>query len=160
MTPQPGATTADVGPGQAAGRFGRRPLGVVLLVAFALITGVQSILAGFGVVGARPGSLGSLFADPNLFQLVTFAIGAISLAIAVGIWQLRPAGWYAMMLIAGAGLLLQIVLYFVGTANLLTMAVYVAAAFYLNQRAVKALFLGERTEATTVVLSREEELDT
>ena len=144
-------------PGLRARLAGRRPLGVILLVLLGLITGGQSILAGFGFVGARFGSLGSLLSDPEQFKAVSVTFGVISIAAALATWQLWRVGWYATLLLAGAGLLLQIVLYVFGTANLLSLALYVASTFYLNQREVKALFLGVPTQATTVTLSRDED---
>ncbi len=145
-TPDP---TAASGP---AADLPRRPLGVALLAAFGLISGVQSILAGLGVVSARYGSLGSLITDHTAFQVVTIASGVIYIASAVAIWLLWRAGWYALMLMAGVGLLLQIVLYVYGDPNFITMAIAAVAALYLNQREVKAVFLRPPMEATSVVL--------
>ncbi|MFI5200151.1 MAG: hypothetical protein ACHQXL_07240 [Candidatus Limnocylindrales bacterium] len=130
----------------------RRPLGVALLAAFGLISGVQSILAGLGVVSARYGSLGSLITDHTAFQVVTIASGAIYLASAMAVWLLWRSGWYATMLSAGFGLLLQIILYVYGDPNFITMAIAAVAALYLNQREVKAVFLRPPMEATSVVL--------
>jgi len=142
-------------PGAIARRLGRRPLGVVLLAIFGLVSGAQSFLASFGVVGARAGSLGSLLTDPTQVQVVTFAYGVVFIAAAVAIWLLRSVGWYGTMLLAGTGLILQIGLYIWGQPNYVTMAVLVASAFYLNQRQVKALFLRPPEEATIVVLEQE-----
>jgi hypothetical protein len=134
-----------------------RPLGVVLLVAFAVISGVQCFLAAAGVVDARVGSLGSLLSDPTQFQAFEIVLGVIYLATGLATWLLVRIGWYAMILLAGIGLLIQIILYVYGHPNFLTMTVGVVAAFYLNQREVKALFLEARTEASAVVLTREGE---
>ena len=142
-------------PGAIARRLGRRPLGVVLLALFGLFAGAQSLLAAFGIVAARYGSLGSLLSDHTQFEVVTFAYGVVFIAAAVAIWLLRSVGWYGTMLLAGTGLILQIALYIWNQPNYVTMAVLVASAFYLNQRQVKALFLQPPKEATTVVLEQE-----
>ena len=144
-------------PGTSRRLIGRRPLGVVLLAAFGLVAGVQSILASFGVVGARAGSVGSLLTDPTEFKVVTLAFGLFFIAASIAIWMLLRAGWYATMLLSGGGLLLEIALYIYGTTNFVTMAVFVASAFYLNQREVKVLFLRPFSEQTAVALVREDE---
>jgi hypothetical protein len=135
----------------------RRPLGIVILVAFALFSGVQSLLAAFGVVDARVGSLGSLLTDPVQFQVFSIALGLVYIATGIATWLILRVGWYAMVLLAGLGLLVQITLYVYGSPNFLTMTVGVVTAFYLNQREVKALFLAPRTMASAVVLTREGE---
>ena len=128
---------------------------MVLLALFGLVAGLQSILASFGVVGARAGSVGSLLTDPTQFKVVTLAFGIIFIAASIAIWLLLRAGWYATMLLSGGGLLLEIGLYLYGTPNFVTMAVFVASAFYLNQREVKVLFLQPPSEPSAVVLTRE-----
>ncbi|MFI5198952.1 MAG: hypothetical protein ACHQXL_01070 [Candidatus Limnocylindrales bacterium] len=149
----PPDTTPDATPASGpAADLPRRPLGVALLAAFGLFSGVQSILAGLGVVSARYGSIGSLITDHTAFQVVTVALGVIYLGSAVAVWQLWRAGWYATMLAAGVGLLLQIVLYVYGDPNFITMAIAAVAALYLNQREVKAVFLRPPMETTSVVL--------
>lgn len=135
----------------------RRPLGLVLLVGFALISGAQSLLAAFGVLDARVGSLGSLLTDPLQFQVFSIVLAAIYITTGLATWLILRVGWYAMVLLAGLGLLIQIILYVYGTPNFLTMTVGVLTAFYLNQREVKALFLEPRTMASAVVLTREGE---
>jgi len=155
-------TTPDEAPGATpqgavARRLGRRPLGVVLLAIFGLIAGAQSLLAAFGVIGARSGSLGSLLTDHTEFQVVTFTYGIIFIAASIAIFSLLRVGWYGTMLLAGTGLILQIALYIWDQPNFVTMGVYVLSAFYLNQRQVKALFLRPPEDATTVVLEQQPE---
>ena len=132
---------------------GVRPLGVIVIVVLVLLLGIQSIAAGLGFVAARQGSIASVITDETLFEAYEITMGLILIAAALATFFLWRVGWYATILLAGFGLAVQITLYFWGTPNFVSLALFVVTALYLNQRQVKALFLAPRNEPTTVVLT-------
>jgi hypothetical protein len=135
-----------------------RPLGVALLAAFQVLNVALNLAAVAGVAGPRTGTLTALLGtDSRLLDGVFVGLGILSLAAAVGLWRLHPLGWYAVMLLTGLGLALQIVFYVWATPNFPNLAIYVVSAFYLNQREVKEIFLAPRAAEVSVILSVEED---
>jgi hypothetical protein len=55
--------------------------------------------------------------------------------------RVRPA-WGLTMFLVGIGLAVNLYAYFRGDPNYLRLALFVATAFYLNQRPVREVFLG------------------
>lgn len=146
-------------PSQPIERRRVRPLGVVLLVLFQVLIVGATLLALAGVLGPRTGSLVAILGnDSLLIDALLVGLAALSLVAAVGLWLLRRAGWYAVMLLTGFGLAVQIVLYVVATPNFINMLILVTSAFYLNQRQVKSIFLEPHRDAQPVLLAVEEEV--
>ncbi len=135
----------------------RRPFGIVVLAAIYLVGAALGVLELLGVKEARPSTGRALLLEAlGDLEPVYVVVVILGVAIAVGLWTLHRWGWYGAMVWTGAGLAWQILLYLDGHQSYLYMVVYVVAAFYLNQREVKAAFLGAPTGPPPVVL----EIDT
>jgi hypothetical protein len=152
---QPAEPAAPAGPIE---RDRTRPVGIVLLVLFQVLNVSANLLALAGVLGPRRGSLvGVLGNDVAVLDYLLIGLAVLSLAGAVALWRLDKFGWYAIMLLTGLGLALQIAFYVWATPNFINLAIFVISAFYLNQHEVKSLFLVPPVEAQSVVLSVEED---
>jgi hypothetical protein len=134
-----------------------RPLGVVVLSIVVLIIGIQSILGGLDVLPMRFGSMAALLGDARLANAWSIGVGVTAVAAAVATFMLWRVGWVMVLLLAGSGMALQIILYFAGEPNYPTLALWVVATFYLNQREVKSRFVASRHDATTVLLTTEQD---
>jgi hypothetical protein len=134
----------------------RRPLGVVLLCAFQVLVAVMSGTALLGLREALPGSGNAALLEH--FGNIATVIGIVAMGgfvLAIGMWLLKRWAWYLTMAWTGLALAYQILLFFSGHPNYLYMAIYVMAAFYLNQREVKRTF-ETRREAVPVVQLEED----
>ncbi len=149
------AATTEGPTGPIVGRR-TRPFGVVLLVLFQLANVGANLAAVGGFLGPRGGSLVALFGNkaPLLDDLFV-GLGLLALAGAVALWRFHRFGWYAIMLLTGVGLLLQIALWIWADPNFVNMAIFVVSAFYLNQREVKEIYLVPPAEPEPVVLAVE-----
>ena len=133
-----------------------RPFGVVLLVLFQLANVAANLAAVAGVLGPRGGSLVATFGNKAPVLDDGFVVlGFLSLAGAFALWRFHRFGWYAIMLLTGFGLLLQIAFWIWAEPNFVNMAIFVVSAFYLNQREVKEIFLVPPAEPEPVVLADE-----
>jgi hypothetical protein len=120
---------------------GPLPLGLWFACILLLVSGVVLLLAAAGLsqgilTGGLLGLAGSLEG-----RVVIGLIGGTSIAAGIGMALRMPAAWGVGMLVVGLGLAAQLVAYFRGDPNLLRLAIYVAMAFYLNQRPVREVFL-------------------
>jgi hypothetical protein len=133
-----------------------RPFGVVLLTLFQLVNVAASLAAIGGILGPRSGSMVAFFGTsaPILDDLFV-GIGLLELAGAISLWRLHRFGWYAVMLLTGVGLALQLAFWIWATPNFINLAIFVVSAFYLNQREVKEIFLVPPAEPASVVLAVE-----
>jgi len=61
---------------------------------------------------------------------------------AIGILLRIPSAWGLTMLIVLIGLVVNLLAYVGGDPNYLRLAIFVLTAFYLNQRAVREVFIG------------------
>ena len=135
-----------------------RPLGIVLLVVFQVLNVAANLLAVAGVLGPRTGSLvEALGHDAPVLDYLLVGFGVLSLVGALTLWRLQRFGWYAVMILTGIGLAFQIILYVWATPNYINLAIYVVSAFYLNQHAVKSIFLEPHRDQASVVLAVEED---
>jgi hypothetical protein len=126
----------------------RRPFGVAVLAGLAIFNIVWSFagIAGFGPAEAG-NAVALVGAAPYLLPLLVAFSGAALLA-AVGLWFLRPWGWVLMMLVVGTSLGFQLVMYWAGDFNPVRLLIWTVAAFYLNQREVRAIFQRRPTPPT------------
>jgi hypothetical protein len=133
-----------------------RPFGIIAVCVFVLLNALTVLLI---LIGRPPEafawmlSSGALDDGARLFLLVW---GALDVVAAVGLWSLSRRAWVLTMLLVGVGLLATLQQWWVGTPNHFRMALSVAAAFYLNSAAVRALFLPRR-EAPTVARAGSED---
>jgi hypothetical protein len=74
---------------------------------------------------------------------LTWALVVALLVASLGLVRLKRWGWTLTMILTGAGLALSIWQYSKGEARYLDMALYVVIVFYLNQRELQSLFMGQ-----------------
>jgi hypothetical protein len=130
-TPSP-TEPIDVGP---------LPLGLWFAAILLIISGVVLLLAAAGLSqGILTGGLLGLTGS-SAGRIAIGLIGGASIAAGIGMAMRVPAAWGLGMLLVGVGLVAQLVAYFRGDPNLVRLAIYVAMAFYLNQRPVREVFL-------------------
>ena len=118
------------------------PLGLWAIAVLLVIGGIAFLL---GVAGAGPS-----FMSGGLIGLQTFPEGRVALAVvavamilaAIGILLRIPSAWGLTMLIVLIGLVVNLLAYVGGDPNYLRLAIFVLTAFYLNQRAVREVFIG------------------
>ena len=133
-----------------------RPFGVVLLTLFQLANVAANLAAVAGILGPRGGGLVATFGNQTpVLDYLYVGLGILSVVGAVALWRFHRFGWYAIMLLTGFGLLLQIAFWIWAEPNFVNMAIFVVSAFYLNQREVKEIFLVPPAEPEPVVLADE-----
>ncbi len=131
MTPPP-TEPPDVGP---------LPLGLWFAAILLVFSGIVLLLAAVGLSqGILTGGLLGL-AGSQAGRIAIGLIGVTSIAAGIGMGLRMPTAWAVGMLVIGLGLAGQLVAYFRGDPNLVRLAIYVAMAFYLNQRPVREVFL-------------------
>jgi hypothetical protein len=112
----------------------QRPLGITILAVLAFIGGI------FGLIGA----LGLLTASP-IYGIIALVIAVAYLAFGYGAWTLQPWAWMLGLVIAGAGILLQILYLFLisgySIVNVIVGAIIPAIIiYYLMTPGVKKAF--------------------
>ena len=133
-------------------------MGIVLLVLFQVLNVSASLLAVAGLLGPRTGSVVAVLGnDSPIVNDIVIVIAIVTLVSAIGLWRLSRWGWYAIMLLTGLGLAIQIAFFVWATPNYINMTIYVVSAFYLNQHQVKSIFLEPPAEPESVVLAVEED---
>ena len=134
-----------------------RPFGVVLLTLLWLIYAGLAVLIVLDVPAVPVMGFIRIFAAFGLLEPAAGVLAALSLTTAIGIWLLQPWAWVLAMLTAGTGLAFDIVGWANGNPAYLALLVGVAIAFYLNQGAVRRLFLiGADEPVAAVTLSDDE----
>ena len=117
-----------------------------------------SLLAVAGLLGPRTGSVVAVLGnDSPIVNDIVIVTAIVTLVGAIGLWRLSRWGWYAIMLLTGLGLAIQIAFFVWATPNYINMTIYVVSAFYLNQHQVKSIFLEPPAEPESVVLAVEED---
>ena len=118
------------------------PLGLWAVAVLLVVGGVGFLLAVFdigppflagGLVGLRGSQAG---------QATLLIAGIAMVAAAIGLLLRIQSAWGLTMLLVGLGLAVNLLAYIGGDPNYLRMAIFVLMAFYLNQRAVREVFLG------------------
>jgi hypothetical protein len=118
------------------------PLGLWAVAALLIAGGVAFLM---GAIGAGPS-----FLSGGMIGLQTSSEGRVILAVlsvgmivaAVGILLRIRLAWGLTMFIVLIGLAVNLLAYIGGDPNYLRLALFVVTAFYLNQRAVRDVFLG------------------
>jgi hypothetical protein len=128
----------------------RRPFGVAVLAALAIFNVVWSFAGIAGFAPAQAGNAVALVGVAPYLLPVLVGFSAAALLAAAGLWLLRPWGWVLMMLVVGTSLGFQLVMYWVGEFNPVRLLIWTVAAFYLNQREVRAIFQRRPTSPMTV----------
>jgi hypothetical protein len=149
--------TGTAGPTGPMGRTRTRPLGVVLLVLFQLGNIAANLAAVGGLLGPRMGSLVGVFGNQApVLDYLFVGLAFLSFVGAIALWRFHRFGWYAVMLLTGLGLAVQLALYVWATPNFVNMAIFAVSAFYLNQREVKEIFLSRPADPEPVILEAEQ----
>jgi hypothetical protein len=123
-----------------------RPSGIVVLGIISFLAGIVLIFIGLtltGVVifGAVPGGNGSFIAG-----ILTIAVGALYVAVAIGAWFTRPWARLAGIVTAAFGLTAGVITLVLTGAIGHAIATFVFPIFllwYLNRASVKAAFVDE-----------------
>ena len=123
------------------------PILISVLGFFAALAGFAWLFVGLRVLGFDWfGALGDLpqFEQTGLWGWLAIAAGILWLAVAFGLWSLRPWAWAFAMIVAGLSLF-QAFLYFLeypGSGIGFGAAILpLVMLFYLNSRDVKRAFL-------------------
>jgi hypothetical protein len=82
----------------------------------------------------------SLYNLQNWFNVIKLLATPILFVIAYGLWQYKRWAWVATMAYVGIGMGSQVWGHFFGTADYLTMLMYILIVFYLNQSDVQSIF--------------------
>ena len=122
----------------------RVPLPLGLWAISALLV-VGAILFLLGIAAAGPSILaGGLIGlqDTTEGRVVLAVLAAAMFVAAAGLVLRIRSAWGLTMLIVGIGLAVNLFAYFRSDPNYLRLALFVVIAFYLNQSAVREVFLG------------------
>jgi hypothetical protein len=129
------------GPASDPGLRAPLPLGLWAIAVLLVIGGIAFLMgaAGSGPSFLSAGLIGLQASPGGRVALAVLAVAMIVAAVGI-LLRIRPA-WGLTMLIVGIGLVVNLVAYIGGDPNYLRLAVFVVAAFYLNQRVVREVFL-------------------
>jgi hypothetical protein len=120
------------------------PLGLWIIAVLLAIGGVALVLTAIGIrESLLSGGLLTLEASPEGRAVVGIFAAAMIVA-GIGMLMRNRSAWGLAMFLVMVGLAVNLFSYFTGDPNLIRLAVFVATAFYLNQRAVRDVFLGRR----------------
>jgi hypothetical protein len=137
---------------------GQRPTTITILTVLLLAKAFVSATLALGwAIGEGPliRTLGlpSLLADAGDSATVTtlfFALAAVLVVAAIGLFGGRRLGWLLAMVTTGVFIAADIVTFGAGTAHHLWMLLNIATVFYLSQRDVREAFLTLAGDAQVV----------
>ena len=132
----------------------RRPVGIWIIVVLELFNAGLTLvdrLAGFDIVNGGAQRLGL---ESEVLRWVAVAWAILIVVAALSLWLLHRRGWVLMMVLVGAALAANLVVWWVDTeaTNWLRLTVNIIVAFYLNSAQVRDLFL-VRHEVSRIALS-------
>jgi hypothetical protein len=137
---------------------GQRPTAITILTGLLLAKAVVSAALAVGwAIGEAPfiSTLGlpSLLADAGDSATVTallFALAAVLVVAAIGLFGGRRLGWLLAMVTTGVFIAADIVTFGSGAAHHVWMLLNIVTVFYLNQRDVREAFLSLAGDAHVV----------
>jgi len=127
----------------------KRPFGIIVVIALEVIIALfgltfYGLLLYMGrsdlVLDPIFGVYNSLYNLQSWFNVIKLLATPILLVIAYGLWQYKRWAWVATMAYVGIGMGNQVWAHFFGTADYLTMLMYILIVFYLNQSDVQSIF--------------------
>lgn len=132
----------------------RRPVGIWMIVILELANGLlwwADIAMGTTLNDAR---LREAVGDGNVVRASVLFWSTLMVLAAVLLWRLDRRGWALMMVLVGASMLANLLIWWQTPAqtNWLSMAVSIVTVFYLNSSSVRTLFL-EKHEVPKIQLS-------
>ena len=136
----PPASTTWTPPASAGSASAARPTGITILAILAGIGGVLGLLGGFALFLGGTVLFGAAGA---LFGLAALALAALSLAFSWGAWTLQPWAWPLGVVLAAGSIIYALVLILGGSSIIsqgITIVLYGAVLYYLNQPGIKSLF--------------------
>lgn len=113
----------------------KRPFGVSVVALLELLTAIGLGLA-FYLNSERDIAFGL---SDEFWLTVPFRIVG-SILIGIGLWLMYRAAWFAMMILTGFFMALDLYSYITNQANFLMMALNIVIVFYLNQYEVRQAF--------------------
>jgi hypothetical protein len=117
-----------------------RPAGVLLVAVLEIVLAIMFVAGALGTdIAFMAGGLLQL-TDTEGGRAVVLGFGVAYLIAAAGMLTGRRWGWALSMVLIGLALAVALLAYANGQLHAVRMAVAVAAAFYLNQRAVREFF--------------------
>lgn len=132
----------------------RRPIGIWMIVILELANGLlwwADIVMGTTLNDAR---LRDVVGDGNLIRGSVLFWSTLMVLAAVLLWRLDRRGWALMMVLVGASMLSNLLIWWQTPAqtNWSSMAVSILTVFYLNSSSVRTLFL-EKHDVPRIQLS-------
>jgi hypothetical protein len=122
-------------------RSARRPRAIWLVAGLLLLQGLLEIVVGLLAWYARAEVDGPIM---NTWQHalagLPVVLGIGLLAVAVGLWQLRPWAWLVAMSLQGIGLAQALTMYLRGDPDYWSMALSAIVVLALNQAEVREAF--------------------
>lgn len=114
-----------------------RPPGIALIALFLV---ADAILGLFELVSERSVVLhrSTLAGSATWMPALLVGISLLEAWAAIGLWRGSRRAWVLTMLLVGLGLVVGLAMRWVGEPTYVRLALYVVAAFYLNQGAVRA----------------------
>lgn len=125
-----------------------RPIGVVILAALAIITGIFSLCGGFAsIFSFGIGVVGSLFGISEASGLASgfygLAWGLITILFGYGLWNLRPWARLGTILLQAINLFYAIIAIFTApSVPWVSAIIAVAIIWYLTRPSIRASFAG------------------
>ncbi|MBE2238572.1 MAG: hypothetical protein IAE81_12340 [Caldilineaceae bacterium] len=121
----------------------RRPFGLYMILILLTVQGLLgAVLAALFAISALalPGEFWATV-EPELYNVaVSLLLLLITVVVAFGLWRYRGWGWYGMMLLLAYYMTTDVIGYFSGGPDYVSMLLNVFMVFYLNQREVRDLF--------------------
>lgn len=132
----------------------RRPIGIWMIVILELANGLlwwADIVMGTTLNDAR---VRDVVGDGNVIRASVLFWSTLMVLAAVLLWRLDRRGWALMMVLVGASMLSNLLIWWQtpAQANWSSMAVSILTVFYLNSSSVRTLFL-EKHEVPKIQLS-------
>jgi hypothetical protein len=126
----------------------KRPFGVrvviLLLVVLGVVIATEARRRNLALPWAFPERL--LPQEPAV-QVLGYAVAALLVFLAGGMWLLRRYAWVGTMLLVGVLMAIELLWYAKGAPRYLIMTLCVLIVFYLNQSEVQGLFRGRADRA-------------
>jgi hypothetical protein len=115
-----------------------RPLGIVVIVVFALINAVSFLLAVNATIpGLGESGLSKIAELGNIGDVVADALGVLAILAAIGLWFLNRRAWVLTMVLVGTALVFGLYSWWLGEPNYVRLLLNAIMALYLNQSAVR-----------------------
>jgi uncharacterized membrane protein (DUF2068 family) len=127
----------------------RRPFGVTVVVIIQLIEAL-AVLSVFGLPFIENVDLLGRPVHLSNHAIVSLSTEIVSIIIAIGLWRMHRWAWVLIMMQLGIIMAFDLVAYFSGDPNFLSMLRNIVIVFYLNQTDVRAAFMYQRAPLETI----------